>query len=115
MNSFARRLAVPDDEPTEWMAEGLCRKPGIPDRALPAWVDLWFPNQPGSGQGSLGRVICRQCPVRTECGEYAIARPELRGTWGATTWTDRAGIRNVRDGARRPSRNLSSDAYFFLP
>ncbi len=102
---------VDDDEPTEWMAQGLCREEGSP---TPAWVNLWFPDRPGWGSGDLARSICRQCPVRAECGEYAIARPELRGTWGATTWTDRENIRRARHGGKKTRYNLSPDGQLFL-
>jgi WhiB family redox-sensing transcriptional regulator len=101
-----------DDEPTEWMAQGLCRTEAVGDPV--AWTNLWFPTKQGPGVGAFGRAICRRCPVRRECGEYAIARPELRGTWGATTVTDRANIRGTREGRKWSRYKLSEDGWFFL-
>ena len=38
-------------------------------------------------------MICHTCPVRTECLEYALARPTLLGIWAATTSVERCAIR----------------------
>ena len=109
---MTRQAITPaDDEPTEWMAQGLCRPENGPDAA---WTNLWFPAEAGPGAGAFGRSICRECPVRRECGEYAIARPELRGTWGATTVTDRANIRAVRERRKISRHNITADGQFFL-
>ncbi|GAA4929044.1 hypothetical protein GCM10023224_05570 [Streptomonospora halophila] len=42
------------------------------------------------------KEICQACPVRTECADYAVARPEKHGTWGATTPEERVTIRRSR-------------------
>jgi WhiB family redox-sensing transcriptional regulator len=45
----------------EWMDSALCAQ---------ADPDLWYPE--GAGQHARTALrVCAQCPVRTECGEYA--------------------------------------------
>jgi WhiB family redox-sensing transcriptional regulator len=41
------------------------------------------------------RLVCRGCPVRIECREWAIENGEA-GIWGATTENDRANERRRR-------------------
>lgn len=31
------------------------------------------------------KAICRQCPVQRDCVAYALADPDIKGIWGATT------------------------------
>ncbi|MDT0302950.1 WhiB family transcriptional regulator [Streptomonospora wellingtoniae] len=43
------------------------------------------------------KAICQQqCPVRTECLEYAIAKPEKYGTWAGLNEDERASLRRSR-------------------
>lgn len=42
--------------------------------------------------------ICNRCPVKTECGEYAIAANEQWGLWGGLTPRERQQIRNKGRG-----------------
>ena len=42
------------------------------------------------------KLICRGCPVRTECLDYAISRPEKYGTWGGLNEDERASERRRR-------------------
>jgi hypothetical protein len=39
------------------------------------------------------KAICAQCPVRTECLDYALSRPEKYGTWGGLNEDERASER----------------------
>jgi len=45
--------------------------------------------------------LCKGCPVRLECAEYAIAAIEPYGVWGGTTPRERIKIRGLKRG--RPS------------
>jgi len=49
--------------------------------------------------------ICATCPVRPECLDYAIARPEKYGTWGGLGEEDRASERRRR--MRRTGRRAA--------
>lgn len=65
-----------------WLKDAACKEhdPG-----------LWFPS---TGQGS-GRAIeaCERCLVRSECLDYAMGDPSLKGVWGGTSAQQRAKLR----------------------
>src|ERR1700735_902472 len=42
------------------------------------------------------KAICMSCPVRSECLNYAVSRPEKYGTWGGLNEEER-----FADGCRR--------------
>ncbi|GAA3440637.1 MULTISPECIES: WhiB family transcriptional regulator [Streptosporangiaceae] len=42
------------------------------------------------------KAICGQCPVRAECLDYALSRPEKYGTWGGLNEDERASERRRR-------------------
>lgn len=42
------------------------------------------------------KAICARCPVRTECLEYALSRPEKYGVWGGMNEDERASERRRR-------------------
>lgn len=44
----------------------------------------------------IAKNICRACPVKTECLEYALATHEY-GVWAGTTQRERALIRKTRN------------------
>jgi WhiB family transcriptional regulator, redox-sensing transcriptional regulator len=35
------------------------------------------------------KAICRRCPVKPECRDYAMADPHLEGVWGGMTGRER--------------------------
>jgi len=41
-------------------------------------------------------VVCASCPVRAECLNYAVSRPEKYGTWGGLNEEERASERRRR-------------------
>lgn len=73
-------------EPMAWSAYGSCAS---------ADPDLFFPG-PG-GDASLARVICRTCPVRRMCLDYAIETRQKFGVWGGMTESQRRRLRRDRD------------------
>lgn len=69
-------------------------------------VNMFYPDF--NAKGSLKRanatkLICVDCPVKTECLEYAIKNNEEFGIWGGMLANERAKIRS----ARRKSKDLS--------
>jgi hypothetical protein len=64
---------------------------------------VWFPERTaGRAPYRLARQICAACPVRTECAEYAIARPELtEGMFGGLTPHERTVERGKRRHGQR--------------
>jgi WhiB family transcriptional regulator, redox-sensing transcriptional regulator len=39
------------------------------------------------------RTLCRRCPVRQSCLDYALADPSIVGCWGGTTERERWELR----------------------
>jgi len=74
-----------------WLADGACR---------PYPTVWWFSTD--LAETAAARAICSDCPVRTECFEYAVARPALLGMWAATKPAQRSAIRSARV-ARQPA------------
>lgn len=50
-------------------------------------------------------LLCAVCPVHTECREYALAWPDIRGFWGGMSEQDR---RDARATWRRERRRAAS-------
>lgn len=69
--------------------------------ALCAQVDpeMFFPDQEKIINAYNAKRICRECPLKQECFDYAIIRPELKGVWGGTSERDRWLIRSGRKSA----------------
>ena len=62
----------------DWRAAGLC------SRTNP---DLWF--SPGAVEHKEAKRICRDCPVRQQCLQYAMETPVDHGIWGGMTERER--------------------------
>lgn len=85
----------------------MTRSPYIPPR--PAWMDeadcagigsdWWYPRAREDRASEIGREakrVCRNCPVRLECLEYALDIKEEYGIWGGLTPGERRKIpRNI--------------------
>jgi WhiB family redox-sensing transcriptional regulator len=65
----------------DWMGEGKCRDmdPG-----------LFFPSD-GLGV-QVAQRICRECPVKVSCLEYALDNKVDHGVWGGTSERERRRI-----------------------
>ncbi|WP_405149903.1 WhiB family transcriptional regulator [Sphaerisporangium sp. NBC_01403] len=49
--------------------------------------ELFFPisaKGPGHMQHERAKAVCRRCPVRTPCLDYAVTSREEHGIWGGT-------------------------------
>lgn len=78
-------------EPGEWRIDAACR--GLP-------VEWWFPER--GDPVTRAREICESCPVRRQCEEHALARPDLGGLWGGTSERHRMTERRRRRGGGKP-------------
>ena len=76
---------LPDPGETEWQDQALCAQTD---------PELFFPEKGGGSRDA--KRICRQCPVRAECLEYALAHDERFGVWGAMTVSDRDRLTRAR-------------------
>jgi WhiB family transcriptional regulator, redox-sensing transcriptional regulator len=98
-------LADADEMPTsviEMMMESTTPLPDISDLLTrPTWhrhaacrglgTPSFFP--PGGSDPMAATLVCRRCPVREECLEYALAEPRLKGIWGGTSERQRHRLR----------------------
>ena len=81
MGALVTSMPVNIDRP-EWMLRAQC---------VDMDMNIFFP-----GPGRLGAAdtrkavaICRQCPVRTDCLNYALEHPDMAGVWGGTSHRER--------------------------
>ena len=58
----------------EWSADALCAQTD---------PEVFFPEV--SEDPAAAVAVCRKCPVRQECLDYAIAAREQHGVWGGHT------------------------------
>jgi WhiB family redox-sensing transcriptional regulator len=68
---------------SDWVRRAACRPGG--EHADP---ELWFPLGKGPetrAQVEEATAICRECPVRVECLEYALEHKVPDGIWGGVT------------------------------
>jgi WhiB family transcriptional regulator, redox-sensing transcriptional regulator len=92
------RILRMDPEPVidrvgSWLEAAACR-----DRD----TDDWF-----EGDDLGARVVCRSCPVASECLDYAISERLTDGVWGGLRAVDRvevARLRGIVDEVPEPTR-----------
>lgn len=73
---------------------------------LPDWSDaacrgldaeLFYP---GRGESTRpAKSVCRDCPVKAECLEFALVNHEGHGIWGGVSERERRRLRRVRRAA----------------
>ncbi|MFD7136303.1 WhiB family transcriptional regulator [Streptomyces sp. NPDC059894] len=67
--------------------------------------DLFFPigtSGPALLQTEQAKAVCRRCPAREPCLEWALETDQTLGVWGGTSETERRALRR-RIKARRSS------------
>lgn len=70
----------------------------LPGAALPCQqvaTDMFFPDEVTHGVLRDAKTVCRGCPIRAACLDYAIANFEV-GLWAGTSENQRARIRAKR-------------------
>jgi WhiB family transcriptional regulator, redox-sensing transcriptional regulator len=75
---------LPKAEEMEWQLSGACRE-------MDSWI--FFPEgRTNEGDVRWAKRICRDCPVRAECQEWALSRHEEYGVWGGLSDKERKAI-----------------------
>lgn len=71
--------------------------------------DVFFPRL-GAGRAEVdrARVVCRECVVRSECGDYADRAGETAGIWGGLTGKQRQRRRVLATRGVAAERALAS-------
>lgn len=76
----------------DWQADAACRD---------TETDIFFPASESDAGPAL--AVCRICPVRHECLEWALATRQNDGIWGGATDSERRRIRRRRAATARPA------------
>ncbi|GAA2494074.1 WhiB family transcriptional regulator [Streptomyces gobitricini] len=82
---------------SDWRQQAVCRDED---------PDLFFPignTGPAVLQAEDAKAVCRRCPVREPCLEWALESGQEAGVWGATTEDERRALKRRR-AARRVSQ-----------
>lgn len=83
-------MVIPEAGAALWheLSEALASagRVGCESSAMP---EAWWTK--GLEETAVG--VCRACPVRAECLQYALAADERFGVWGGLSETERAGLR----------------------
>lgn len=81
-----------DNSDIYWMKFARCRKVDISD------VDFFFDGQGYAANVNARRcrAICAECPVRSQCLEFALRNNEQFGIWGGKTKSERDQILKTR-------------------
>lgn len=80
----------------EWMFRGVCRDVNL--------VGFF----PADGLGvELAQRVCAECPVKSECLEYALLHRIEHGVWGGESERERRRILRLR--RRGSSRTIASN------
>jgi WhiB family redox-sensing transcriptional regulator len=61
--------------------------------------ELFFPELDSLWKIAQAKKICEECPVKTQCLEYALSNKMKDGIWGGTSPTERSNI--IRRSKRR--------------
>ena len=77
-------------EKADWWSKALC---------LGANNDMFFPERGASTKEA--KEVCRNCPVREECLEYALINAEKFGIWGGLSERERRRLRRQRALVKR--------------
>ncbi|MCZ3387440.1 MAG: WhiB family transcriptional regulator [Actinomycetia bacterium] len=62
--------------------------------------EVFFPDRPAD-RAAAAKAICRGCPVRTQCLEFAIDARLDHGVWGGLTGAERRSLRRSRQRRAR--------------
>lgn len=68
------------------------------DLALCQYTDPDLFHPPKGGSSVQAKRVCRGCPVRVQCLEFALEHEERFGIYGGLSWPERRRI--LRDRAR---------------
>ncbi len=81
-----------------WMAAGSCRQ--VPPETM-------FPTD--SAGVIVARGVCADCPVRSNCLDYALANRIKEGVWGGTSSRQRTRINRSRRAEASAARNAPTN------
>jgi WhiB family redox-sensing transcriptional regulator len=81
-----------------WMAKAECKHQGFDEPHRRRNIDMFF-SERNRRKIMNAKLMCAECPVRSECLQYALRVPFDNGVWGGLTPNERI---RVRRGERTP-------------
>jgi len=82
----------------DWRADATCRA----DNAVYFFAPNHFERKPEKDlREGIARSLCRRCPVRQKCLEYALAVSETNGIWGGLNELERRRLQRTRAAQQR--------------
>jgi WhiB family transcriptional regulator, redox-sensing transcriptional regulator len=81
----------------DWRQHAACRRED---------PDLFFPigtSGPALLQTEQAKAVCRRCPVRGSCLEWAMETDQTLGVWGGLSETERRALKRRIKAGRRSS------------
>ena len=63
--------------------------------------EVFFPERQGETAATMAKTICRGCPVRMQCLEFALNARLDYGVWGGMTEHERRALRRSRQRKAR--------------
>lgn len=74
-----RLVSLEDSENTlEWQRDALCNQTD---------PEAFFPDYERDGR--MAKEVCKECPVKQDCFDYAVSNKEEFGIWGGVDFTVR--------------------------
>lgn len=63
-------------------------------------TEIFFPESEYGPQAQAAKAICRECPARLECLNWAVETAQPYGIWGGATNEERRRMRRNRTRTR---------------
>ncbi len=83
MPSMLTLIAGVEEDITSWQASALCAQTD---------PEAFFPEKGGSTREA--KSVCKGCPVKQECLEYALDHDERFGIWGGLSERERRKLKH---------------------
>lgn len=81
----------------EWQRDGLCNQTD---------PEAFFPEYERDGKAA--KAVCKECPVKQKCFDYAVSNQETFGIWGGVDFTIRRTEKERLDDYRQQSEGVST-------
>jgi len=81
----------------DWRAQAACR----------GQTAMFYPPRGQTAEYMAAVAMCRTCPVREPCLEYALSSVEEFGVWGGTSHRERRNIRRARRQAQQEATQVA--------
>ena len=64
--------------------------------ACKTMTDLFYPQRGDNDAAAAAKAVCRRCPVKVQCLDFAMTFEESEGIWGGTSGYERRQLRRAQ-------------------